>query len=61
MVIVARSGASRTFRLARPELVRGLLGCEEEGEGVGEGEGEGEEGTVGSSPSFGALTEERLR
>ena len=59
MVIVARSGASRTFRLARPELVRGLLGCAEEGEGVGEGEGE--EGTVGSSPSFGALTEERLR
>ena len=59
MVMVARSGASRTFRLARPELVRGLLGCEEEGEGLGEGEGE--EGMVGSSPLFGALTEERLR
>ena len=59
MVMVARSGASRTFRLARPELVRGLLGCEEEGEGLGEGEGE--EGMVGSSPSFGALTEECLR
>ena len=59
MVMVARSGASRTFRLARPELVRGLLGCEEEGEGLEEGEGE--EGMVGSSPSFGALTEECLR
>ena len=59
MVMVARSGALRTFRLARPELVRGLLGCEEEGEGLGEGEGE--EGTVGLSPLFGALTEERLR
>ena len=59
MVMVARSGASRTFRLARPELVRGLLGCEEEGEGLGEGEGE--EGMVRSSPSFGALTEECLR
>jgi len=49
MVIVERSGASRTFFTALTELMRGFLGCEEEGEGV-----------VGSSLSA-TLVEECLR
>ena len=49
MVIVERSGASRTFLIAFPELMRGFLGCEDDREAV-----------VGSSSST-ALVEGRLR